>query len=115
MNDRMPAAAIHEEYDAFGVIERAGILGPTISCHHWEDAWRLLQEFHEHGTAGEELVFAGPVALPACHQDDFGKGWIGRLYFERNTRLVVWVVSSVVAVSSRRPEGHSQHRTDSDH
>ena len=86
------AAAVHVHDDAVGGVEELLVLRPAVASHDREDALVLLEQVHQDRTAGEELVVAGAVALPAGDDQNalaFEVG--GRFDLQSDLRLVEWI------------------------
>ena len=71
LNDRMPAAAIHEEQNRVSAVERVGVLWPAVQIKRGFHARHVLQASVKQLHAGVEFVFARAVARPAGNQNDF--------------------------------------------
>ena len=108
LDDRVAAAAIHEEDDRFGILEGLRVFRPAVAGHDRKDAWRLLEQFHQQGAAREELVFSRPVTLVTRDQDDLGEGGICRLRLERHFRLVETVFVCRPNAQSRARQSQQQ-------
>ena len=82
------AAAGHEEDDGLRTIEGLRVRRPAVAHKDGEDTRRLLQQFHQQGTAGEILVFARLGAGGAGDEDDLDQLGVGRLHLDRHAGLV---------------------------
>src|SRR4051812_8302978 len=84
----MIVAAIHIEDDRFGAVEDFFVLRPAVTNHDRSNPRRLLEQVHEQGAAGEELVIAWAMALPTRDEHNLGQLRVGRLLLKRHTGLI---------------------------
>ncbi len=72
LDDRVAAAAVHEEDDGPCAVEHGLVLRPTPGDEHRVDARDLLEGLDEQLAPGVELVVARAVAGTAGDDDDLG-------------------------------------------
>jgi hypothetical protein len=90
LDDRVAAAAVHEEDQAGGPVEDLLVLRPSVAGHDRPDAVGLLEQVDQYRGSGEELVLARSVTGVAGDENNLLPFEVGRRFdLQRNFRLVV--------------------------